>query len=273
MIDIRQTVGWTKYFRSKGWLSDEVRSADGKHKLKVLIFRFGWWPWKMLKLQRHNFDPDFEDLRRLKKKHHVIQTVIEPLVIQKKNIYKKYGFRSTVMPYLPLVTVLVDLKKSKEKLWKELSENARRLIKKNKNVKIETVTAEKFYPLWKANAKVWIITLGELKSLLKSFEDKVSLVVSHDNRGYHSGLIVINTADTANYFQTWTSDLGRKSGAHYKLVWEEILKAKKKGLKLFDLEGIFDNEHPIKRWKGFTEFKKKFGGDVVRHPGSFSKWF
>ena len=71
---------------------------------------------------------------------------------------------------------------------------------------------------------------------------------------------------------TWTSEVGRQSGAHYKLVWEELLKAKEMGMKYFDFEGVFDPRWPQKKWIGFTEFKRRFGGKLVQFPGGFSRW-
>jgi len=82
----------------------------------------------------------------------------------------------------------------------------------------------------------------------------------------------LKTKDTANYYHTWTSKHGRVSGAHYKLVWDSILQAKKEGLMFYDFEGIYDSRWPQKKWKGFTEFKKKFGGEVVQFPGSYFRW-
>ena len=227
----------------------------------------------MMKLQRNEVDPDFEDLRKLKKKHRVIQTVIEPLRIEQMERYKKAGFKRSRLPYLATKTVIIDLTKSEKELWKELSENARRLIKKNGDIKVETAEESVFHDLWRSNSKVWVLTKRELVSLLRLFGKDARLSVAKDKSGYHSGLLTLYTKDTANYFQTWTSELGRKSGAHYKLVWEEMLRAKKMGKKYFDFEGIYDPEFPINKWKGFTEFKKKFGGEVVTRPGCFTRWF
>ena len=272
MLDFRQYKGWGDYLKMRGWLTDTVKSFDGKGKLQVLIFKLGWWPWTLLKLQRNELDPDFNDLKRLKKKYRVLQTVIEPLKIQNVEDYKKAGFKRSRLPFLATKTVVIDLRKDEKQLWKNLSENAKRLIKANKEVENEEMGPDEFHEIWRKNSKVWVLTLTELKNLIKSFGKNGRLSVARDDRGVHSGLLSLQTKDTLNYFQTWTSDLGRKSGAHYKLVWEEILRAKAGGVTYFDFEGIYDEEFPIKKWKGFTEFKKKFGGEIVHHPGSFSKW-
>ena len=93
MLDFRQYKGWGDYLKTRGWSTDYAKSEGGKKKLQVLIFKLGWWPWTLLKLQRNELDPDFCDLRRLKKKYRVLQTVIEPLKIQKLEAYKKAGYK------------------------------------------------------------------------------------------------------------------------------------------------------------------------------------
>ncbi len=272
-MDFRQSKGWGEYLKTRGWKVDFVKSENGKKRLQVLIFRLGWWPWSLLKLQRNEVDPDFADLRRLRKKHRGIQTVIEPLKIQSIESYRRAGYGRSKVPFLATKTVVVDLSQDEQQLWKRMSENAKRLIKANERISVEEVGAEEFHELWKKNSKVWVLNLTELKNLLKAFGKNGRICVARDSKGVHSGLLSIQTEDVVNYFQTWTSELGRKSGAHYKLVWEEILRARKTGAKYFDFEGIYDEEYPIRKWKGFTEFKKKFGGEIVHHPGCFTRWF
>ncbi len=75
----------------------------------------------------------------------------------------------------------------------------------------------------------------------------------------------------AYYWQAFTGTFGRKNQTQYKIVWEGVLWAKKKGVKVFDFEGIYDERFPNKSWRGFTHFKKSFGGYEVEYPGAFVK--
>jgi len=159
-----------------------------------------------------------------------------------------------------------------EEMWRGLSSNAKRLISKNTETKIVEVDPKKFCELWKESSKIWIMKADEVANLQKCFRGKARLVVSKAGKEYHSGLMVIYSKDTANYYQTWTSEAGRKSGAHYKLVWEEMKRAKLSGLKYFDFEGVYDSRWPQKKWLGFTDFKRRFGGKLVRFPGGFFRW-
>lgn len=272
MEDIRQTKAWGKYLVDKGWKTDVVKAADGIHSMNVFIVSLGMFGLTMLKLQRSEYDPDWKDLRRTKKKHWVVSSIIEPTRIQDTLAYTMAGYRLTRMPYLAMKTYIVDLTQSEEQLWKNLSDNAKRMITKNKDVVVEETDADTFLANWRKWSKIWIMKPAEISSLKKHFGKNVSLIVSRDGDVYHSGLLLIKTRDMANYYQTWTSESGRLSGAHYKLVWTEMLKAKKEGLKYFDLEGIFDERWPQKRWLGFTEFKRRFGGKLITFPGSFFRW-
>lgn len=272
MEDVRQTSGWKWHLAYRGWKTETIKAADGKHKIQVFILKLGWWPFSMMKIQRANFDPDFNDLKRIKRKYWVVNSVIEPIKVQRPETYKKAGYYVTRFPFLAMSTYVNNLTMSEKEMWQGLSENAKRLIKKNEGVIIEETDPENFCKLWKECSKIWIMPPGEVKNLLTGFKGKARLVLSRSGKEYHSGLMVIYSKDTANYYQTWTNDLGRKSGAHYKLVWEEMLRAKKEGLKYFDFEGVFDERWPQKKWKGFTDFKRRFGGELKRYPGSYFRW-
>jgi len=240
--------------------------------MQAFILRLSWWPFSMMKVQRSNYDPDFEELRRIKRKHWVVNSIIEPQRVENLEAFKKAGYHITRFPYLAVSTYINDLTKNEKELWKGLSENAKRLIKKNGKTIIEEIEPEKFCTLWKKSAKIWIMKPNEVKNLIKSFKGKVRLTVSRVGNEYHSGLMVVYSKDSANYYMTWTSEAGRRSGAHYKLVWEEMLRAKKSGMKYFDFEGVFDPRWPQKKWIGFTDFKRRFGGKLVRFPGGYSRW-
>lgn len=272
MEDIRQTTGWREYLRDKGWQVVTIPAEDGKHRMNAFIVPLGILGLKMMKLQRAEYDPNWKELKKIKGKYRVVSSVIEPLKVQDELGYRMAGYKLSNFPYLATKTYLIDLSPTEKELWRKLSENAKRMILKNKEVKIEETETAKFFDLWKKNSKIWTMKRKELDSMIKRFKGQAKLIVSRTGENYHSGLLVLHTTDTANYYQTWTSAEGRVSGAHYKLVWEEILRAKRAGLKFFDLEGIYDARWPQKRWFGFTEFKRRFGGKEITFPGSFFRW-
>ncbi|KKT65981.1 MAG: hypothetical protein UW58_C0015G0003 [Candidatus Collierbacteria bacterium GW2011_GWC2_44_30] len=272
MEDIRQTAGWGKYLEDKGWKVVLVPSEDKKHKMNAFIIPLGLFGFTMMKLQRSSYDPSWKEMKKLKRSLKVVSSIIEPIRVQDEMGFKMAGYKLSRFPYLATKTFILDLTKSERELWNNLSENAKRQVKKNRDTLIEECSQKKFWGLWKKNSKVWTMKEKELGSLIKRFRGEARLVVSRTGDIYHSGLLIIYSTDCANYYQTWTSEEGRISGAHYKLVWDEILRAKSRGIKFFDLEGIFDERWPQNRWLGFTEFKRRFGGERVSFPGSYFRW-
>jgi len=58
-------------------------------------------------------------------------------------------------------------------------------------------------------------------------------------------------------------------------MWESILYFKKIAYKYIDLEGVDDERFPsfTKNWGGFTHFKEKFGGTILKLPPPYIKYY
>ncbi len=279
MEDIRQTREWGKYLQSCNWIVEKVGGVN------VFIKKVPLTPFSMMKIQRFHGKLDFIDLKKVKRKYKIVYTVVEPAVLQRAGGSElsytslrtaessEPSFAINRNPFLPTKSIVIDLTRSKKQLWNDLSSNAKRILN-NKNI-VQTTkirNRKKFYKAWKGASKTWVMSEKSFKKLLNAYGKKASLWVSESKGELLSGILLLESKDMANYFQTWTSEEGRKKGAHYHLVWKVILECKKKGLKWFDFEGILDERWPQKKWAGFSEFKKKFGGKVVSYPGSFTEW-
>ncbi|MBU1071252.1 peptidoglycan bridge formation glycyltransferase FemA/FemB family protein [Patescibacteria group bacterium] len=282
MEDIRQTKEWGRYLESCGWVVDKVGD------ISVFIKKVPLTPFSMMKIQRFSGKLDLSDLKRVKRKYKVVYTVIEPFGEKSQGRINRH-------PYLPTKSIIVDLANNEKQLWSDLSKTTKQTLKKNNYIdsrlrgndeeeqndkkrhsgKLSLRNASRiwFYEAWKGSSKTWLMGEKRFNKLLDAFGKKASLWVSESEGEFLSGILLLESKDTANYFQTWTSKEGRRIGAHYHLVWQVILECKKKGLKWFDFEGILDERWPQKKWAGFSRFKKKFGGKVVTYPGSFTKWF
>lgn len=307
-MDLRQTRSYGDYMCQQSWIVEKINTTSqsppklgGEERSSgvVLVFirKIPLLPWSIMKIQRWNGRLDFEKLNQIKRKYKVIYAVLEPRNTNlRSNEFTKLGFKLSSSPYLPMKTIVVDLTKPEEQLLKEMSKDARQKLKKT-NLRIKELTKleefQEFGEEWKKQRKGYVPSLQSLQNLKKSFGDR-SWILTADTIGVRpsspsararfapfkvgpptmvAGTIVLLSDDTAYYYFAWTNGEGRKSGAQYKLVWEAMKWAKKMGLKKFDFEGIYDERWPLPRWKGFTAFKKKWGGKEVEYPGSWQKWF
>ena len=129
-----------------------------------------------------------------------------------------------------------------------------------------------FYKIWKKSAKrksLWIPPVKDYLSLLKSF-DKNCFCITIDDQ---AGAVILVHDSVAYYYYAGATGEGTKQNLPYLIVWKAMQEAKKRKCKIWDFEGIYDERWPNKGWKGFSHFKKSFGGYEVEFPGSFTKWF
>jgi lipid II:glycine glycyltransferase (peptidoglycan interpeptide bridge formation enzyme) len=268
MVDLRQTKAWAEYLQSWGWQVENINCRDND-KARIFIRKFSPFPVSFFKFQRYPGKPDEFEISSLKNKHRTVYSIIEPN--SKVGILPGYKICSSY--YIPSKTIILDLSLSEKTLFNNFSENAKRILHQNSSIKISETDLKTFYPAWKSASKIYVPPFSRINTLLNVFSDKAKLFISHDNKKMHSGLLLLCSPDTANYFYTWTNSIGRSSNAHYHLVWQAIIAAKEMGLKYFDFEGVFDSRFPNKNWLGFSEFKNKFGGKTVTYPGCFGRWF
>lgn len=257
--DLRQTEEWGRFLKSCGWVVEKVGETY------CFIKKIPLTPFSIMKMQRFDGDVNWNDFNKLKHKHKIIYSSFEPnnKVITLKKIES----------FLPTKTIFIDLMKSKETLWKNLSNNSKRIINREDGVVVKKVRGERFLREWKKSNNPWSWDFVKEKKLIQAFGNKACMLISKKGNKWLSGILILKSEDAYFYFQTWTNKEGRKLGAHYKLVWEAILDAKNEGLSYFDFEGVEDSRFPRKSWAGFSEFKKKFGGKEVLFPGCFGRWF
>lgn len=272
-MDLRQTREYGEYLQKSGWIVER----SGKESVQILIRKMPLLPISVMKVQRWQGKLDWGELEKIKKRDRVIYQVLEPEVENgEREEMERRGFRLSKSPYLPTKTVVVDLGKGEDLLWRELSKDARQKIKQGEGLVIEeTDDWEKFRGEWKKWGRGYVPGVESVVNLKRILGDKCRILVARKKAGGEmlSGAVIVEGGETAYYYFAWTGDEGRELNSQYKLVWEVIRGAKKRGNERFDFEGIYDERFPNKRWLGFSGFKKKFGGEEVIYPGSWQKWF
>ncbi len=273
--DLRQTKNYSSYMKSLGW---EVDGYKGTYiYYKKLLF------WKFVKIQRPNnlTVKEFNSYLLKKYKHSTIY--IESDNNMRYEELLKVRFRKYNSPFLPSKTVQLDLSKSEEQLLKEMHYKTRYNIihnskLKTQNSKLRTDTSgdiERFADFWQECAKkrgMFLSQKTEIKAIYKAFgkDAEIHLAVGNEN-DWLSAILRISTENVSYYMYAASTKEGKSRFAPTEVAWDAIKSAKKEGKKVFDFEGVYDERFPLKEWKGFTRFKKGFGGVEVSYPGTLRK--
>lgn len=293
MKDLRQSPQYAKYMQQVGWVVEEISAGNQTSKsirgcsqsIFAYIRKFPLIPISVMKIQRFNRFPNFQEIERVAKKHRVFSVTLEPGEIsltaksELEEIMNKHKFKKGKWPFLPTKTLRVDLKQSQKKLFRQMKKDARQSIRKSdKLYEVQFIyhndrqEVKRFYAFWKKYGRGYIPSRAELLQLLDAFGEKMFVVIALKDKQILSGAIILFPNFKAYYYYAVTSPLGRKLFTGYLLVWKAMLQLKKRKCRYFDFEGIYDERFPqLKRWKGFSNFKKKFGGEEVSYPPVYSR--
>lgn len=95
-------------------------------------------------------------------------------------------------------------------------------------------------------------------------DEAVILNAEHKGETIASILVLVHGC-AATYLVGWTTDAGRRTGAHHKLLWEAMVRLKARGVKDFDLGGVNDDGAA-----GVKKFKLGLGGEPTHLIGMYS---
>ena len=254
-IDLRQTPEYANYMQLIGWQVERVPDFLYIKKLPLV-------PWSIGKLQRAK-NVDGKLVEKARKKHRIIRLETQEMVAKR--------------------TMWIDLEKSEKQLLKEMKPKTRYNIglAKKRGVKVKIVDGkqltrmilvkEQLYQLLQENArrlKIFKLPRKWFEAQVKAFKDKCFAVLALRLRSGQpaellAGSFFMTSKDGCFYSHNGSIEMGRKLMAPTLCVWEGILEAKRRKLKVFDFEGIYDGSRSLRRWQGFTRFKRGFGGDEI----------
>lgn len=269
MNDLRQFPNYALFLKAQGWKVEKVKNCQ------IFIRQIPLTPFFIVKIQRPKIIP-FEEITKLSKKYRFLVVYIEPSNPNQKSSLLKYGFKPVRSSFLPTKTVQLDLIQSEKKLFQQMKKDARYEIRKTENNLLQLIKVtilSDFASAWKKsiNWRRWTPSLKSLENLQKTFGQKVLFLGVGEP--LIAGVVILIASKTAYYYYAFTSKKGRNLSAQYFLVWEAIKNAKKLGCQIFDFEGIFDKRFPQKSWRGFSHFKKSFGGKEKEYLGTFRRTF
>lgn len=283
-MDLRQTEEYAKYLSSVGWVVEK----DKETKTNIYIKKIPLLSLSVLKLQRPAGLPQFNDLKRIIKKHRVIQSNIETINNSDIPTMVKGGYKKNKTPFLPGTTILINLSFSKKSLLSLMKAKSRYNIRlsKKRGVVVKVVDGEMLmkneglfedlFFMQRQNAKrlgIFLLPKKWFRTQIKSFGNKCFATMAYIKDELVAVTFYMTSNDGVFYSHNGSILLGRKNYAPSACVWEGLLEGKRRKLEFFDFEGIYDPRSKIKKWKGFTRFKEGFGGRKVMYPNLYSKWF
>jgi len=281
-IDARQTQQWAHYMESIGWRTKIIG------KTHLFIKKLPFFDASFMKIQHPQGPFPFERIDEVARKNKTIWTILEPHVVgYEESEFGKHGYMKSRMLQVHTATIKIDLNQNEKDLFKSFSENARRNIKKaqKQNLKIKTVFMKEkkswkyfpvFYSLLKNLSKMkkfYIYSYDEYHKRMIAFKDTSILLFAYKNDIPIAVVWYAYFSDVIAYFQTGITGRGYETLANYLLVWEGLRLGKKLRLSVFDFESIYDERFPknVLQYKKYTEFKKRFHGELIQYPHPWIK--
>lgn len=291
-MDIRQSLQWADYLSRIGWTIEQAGKAQ------VFIRKVPFLPCSVIKIQHPQNPLSFGEIDKLAKKHRALFVLIEPgFNGLDEGTFTQNGYQKSSMSLTHTATIYIDLKQQEKQLFASFSENAKRNIKKSQinKLKAEAVFLKnevddtefkKFYKLLTNLTKLknfYVPKYSEFYKKMVAFKESSTILFAYppvssekDNKPNPIAAVWLGLlGNTAVYMNTGITEEGYRMLANYLLVWEALKLAQSLKLELFDFEGIFDPRFPQHRqsWKNFSEFKKRFHGQLIEYPYPWIKWY
>lgn len=265
MEELRQCDEWADYLLRLGWAVDRLGSGYVYSKRIPIL-------GSVTKIQRTSLDFNIQSLESLFRKRKTFFAQWEPPINGDDVDFKKYGFKIGSEPSLPSMTIQFDLTKSENEILSEMQSKTRYNIGLSKRKGVEVKESDDillFSKLWHEAAKKRKMYLSQSKEIItisSSFQKRSKILFAYYKNSLVSGLLLISSNNVTHYMYAFSTEKGNRVHAPSLLVWESIQHSKEIGSKLFDFEGVYDERFPMKNWKGFSKFKRSFGGIEIKYP-------
>lgn len=269
MKDLRQSKKYAHYIKRLGWQVEKINGVYCYLKKFPII-------GSAVKIQRPQNKISKNKLLKLAKKYRAHAIYIEPKDKKQFEYFQgETGFKKTKHTYLPSKTLQIDLGKSQRDLLLDMHHKTRYNIRKAKRDKLVSLRKSKdikaFCDFWQKCARkqrgMYLSQKSVIEKMYLAFGKQSQLFFAYQRKEILASLMCVETKKACYYMFAASSRKGKSLFAPTLLTWQSIVNAKKKGLKVYDFEGIYDKRFPIKSWKGFSRFKKSFGGKVLEYPG------
>ncbi|OYX42844.1 hypothetical protein B7Y94_02770 [Candidatus Saccharibacteria bacterium 32-49-12] len=282
-----QTAAWENFQKSLGRTTFR-QSGKGWEYLAILEHGTGdsrlYCPYGPFAENAEAFKDALKSLVFLAKSQNVTFVRIEPTDSSLTPLLSSNGWKKVTYQSLnPEHTHIINLQQSEEEIISQMSQPARNVyrnyskkgfhVKKSHNPTDIHIFLELIHQVadrtnMRPHSDAYF--MAQADSLLPS--GSATLWYAELNRVPIASALLYDSPNTRYYAHAAASSLPehRKLNASTAIVAEAIIDAKRKGLATFDLYGIAPDDSPDNHpWKGFTRFKRSFGGEDLTHAGSW----
>jgi len=270
--DLRQSVEYGRYMERIGW---KVTRIQSKQKIQIFIRKLGLVG--IAKIQRVKLPLPWKKIEEVLRRERAFTCKLEPIIPPGSPFGHPggdwKGFKQDGWPLLGTKTQRVNLRPSEKDIFESFKKDARYVLRKLQDAryKIQINKFEDFYETWRKSARrknLWIPKQKDYRALVDCFGKKCFCITA----GELAGALILTHRGTAYYYYAGATKTGNEQNLPYLAVWEAMKESKGRGCRVWDWEGIYDARWPNKGWRGFSHFKKSFGGREVEYPGCFNRW-
>lgn len=283
-IDARQFPQWGAFLKNIGWQTENIGKST------IAIRKIPLINCSIIKMQHPRNPFPFTQVDELAKKYKALLVLVEPHNYKyNAKLFVQNGYKKSNMHAAHSATLKIDLQKSEKDIYSSFSENAKRNIKKAKKnnlrveiIKLNTKESEKhflqFYSLLGSLVtmkKFYIPKYKESYAKMQGFKNNSVLLFAYEknNQNPIASIWLGYYKNVSVYLQTGIMQRGYELLANYLLVWKALQFSKKNKIQVFDFESIYDSRYPKEHrdWIGYSEFKKRFHGEIIEYPHNWIK--
>ncbi|MEK7166219.1 MAG: GNAT family N-acetyltransferase [Patescibacteria group bacterium] len=269
LINVRQTPLYADFMRRINWKVEKIDGGFAYIKKIPLIPA-------IIKIQRPQKLPSFDNLKKLAQKYKTKSIIIEPKDENFK--FQISNFKLLNDPYIHTKSIHVDLTPLENVIFNHFTPAKRRAVRKAEKLGVQVEISDNidaFIRLKNSTTGIFLgflTTRGVTRPLWQTFYPRhARVVLGKVNDKYVAGILLLYIEKVAYYWMAAATSTGKKHFAPTLLTWEAFKFAKKTGCTMFDFEGVYDERFPKKSrdWRGFSKFKEGFGGCPIYYPQPF----
>lgn len=194
---------------------------------------------------------------------------------------KKWNLKKANTNILPSDTIFIDLRKTKDRLLKDMKAKTRYNIRLSarRGVWVECAGMDQldlWYDLYRdtcARNRIYLHDIGYFRSILDvnsrdiQSPAEVELLLARNHERILAAMFLVYSGRRATYLYGASSSVDRHLMATYALQWEALKRAKNKGCTEYDMFGVAPYPDPSHPLYGLYRFKKGFGGHIFHRMG------